>query len=72
VVTPTDTVHVMGKKGTTIAWDVTADVQAMRAGTPNHGWFLRSAARPGATDITQTSFCSREAKGCAPVLRFTA
>jgi hypothetical protein len=69
--TPTATVHVMGKKGTEIAWDVTADVKAMQAGTPGYGWFLKSAAKPGATDITQVAFCSRETKGCAPVLRFT-
>ena len=68
---PTDTVLATGAKGSIVSLNVTADVRSMRAGTPNYGWFIRSAAPPGAADITQTAFYSREAAGNHPYLGST-
>jgi hypothetical protein len=68
---PTGTVLANDVKGSVIALDVTEDVQSMRAGASNYGWFIRSAAPPGATDITQTAFYSREAGGSRPYLGTT-
>ena len=43
------------------SWDVTEDVKTFLSGTPNYGWFLRSAQTTG-TDATSTSFYSRNSK----------
>jgi len=40
---------------------VTEDVRTFLSGTPNYGWFLRSAQTTG-TDATSTSFYSRNSK----------
>ncbi len=52
------------------SWDVTEDVKTFLSGTPNYGWFLRSAQTTG-TDETSTSFYSRNSKhpGLRPYLK---
>ena len=47
-------------------WDVTEDVKAFLEGTPNYGWFLKSAETTG-TDLTSASFYSKDSS--TPTLR---
>ena len=56
---PTGTQWVMGKEQW-CSWDVTEDVKQLLVGSPNCGWFLKSAHTTG-SDWTSASFYSREA-----------
>ena len=56
---PTDSQPVSAKGW--VAWDVTADVSLFLGGTPNFGWFLKSAKTKG-SDLVPVYFRSKEAK----------
>ena len=64
---PTDVVTV-DAQNTWYSWDVTRDVKAFLSGTPNYGWFLKSA-EDGPSDITSTAFYSRESTRYRPYLK---
>lgn len=55
---PTDTQRITGIDQW-FSWDVTADVQSFMEGTPNYGWFLKSAEVRG-SDWTSASFYSKD------------
>jgi len=51
-----------------MTWDVTVDVQAFVAGTPNFGWEIRDLAPFGGYNIPITDFYSKESGSLRPYL----
>ncbi|MDD1647633.1 MAG: PKD domain-containing protein, partial [Methanomicrobiales archaeon] len=65
---PSDTVYVRGDEAW-VEFDVSADMDAFAAGTPNYGWILRAA--DGSSSWSTVSFASGEAKeGYRPYMTF--